>query len=104
MRRDDAGNWHYKHKYSKVLSEGYSYCLTGTYTDWAVDDAMNKRFEYVRKGYTIREFIDEMLDKFCQLWDEDSNDCFSDEHVQEHLENNECTFLKNGKVFLNVCA
>ena len=104
MHRDEAGNWHYKHKYSNVLSDGYSCCLTGTYTDAAVDDAMNKRFEFVRKNYTIREFIGVMLDKFCQLWDDDSNYCFTDEYVREHFENNDFTFLKNGKVFLNVTA
>lgn len=104
MHKDNEGNWHYKHKYSKVLSDCYSCCLTGTYCDAAVEDAMNKRYEYVRKGYTIREFIDSVLDKFCKRWQEDSDYCFSDESIIERMTDNDCTFLKSGKMFLRETA
>ena len=100
MHRDDSGKYHYKHKYSKVVPGNYDCCLTGTYTDHAVDEAMRKRFEYVRKGYTIREFIDSVLDGFCKDWTRVLEDCFDTERIEEFLIENDCSFLKNGDMFV----
>lgn len=90
----------YRHisRHSKVLSENptFTCCLTGCYTDYAVDDAMNSAYAYVREGMTIYEFIECMLDKFFASWGEDYENGYSDESVEEHIIDNELEFYENG--------
>lgn len=99
MHKDKDGNWRYKHKYSLVLSDNYSCCLTGTYCDRAIEDAMNNRYEYVRKDCSIYDFVNSILDEFSKDWERDCNYCFTDENIKELLVANECMFTESGGLF-----
>lgn len=91
--------YRYIKRHSKVLSgrPTFDCCLTGTYTDYAVDDALNNAWEHARKGGTIEEFIDNMLDQFFAQWGKDRDYCFEDCEIEDYLIGNEYEFLESGQ-------
>lgn len=92
------GKYQYKYRYSKVISE-YSCILTGCWCDFAVDDAMKNRFDYIRRGFTIRDFVEDVLDKFFGQWHNDYEYVYSDEAVEEYIEGNDFLFYEDGKIY-----
>ena len=80
-----------------LFDKEYSCCLTGCYCDWGVDDAMNKCYDFIRKGWTIRDFIEDMLNGFFNYWYEDRSRDAEDDEVEEFLEANEYEFYKDGR-------
>ena len=84
--------WHKgKHKayYSKVLSGVDSFSPNGDWTDSAIQHAMEHRYEAVRRGKTIEDFINHLLDEFFTRWGADYEYSFSDEGVRDQLEYND---------------
>lgn len=100
------GKYHYKHRYSKVLFSERSCCLTGCWCDNGIDDAVNAAYDAVRKGWTIRIFIEDALSRFFKLWEDDLYYDWSDECVEEELTEGyrEREFLENGKEFTYAVA
>ena len=95
-----AKNFRKKRK-SRILSYPvYDFCITGAWTDWAVDDALNNIKESVMQGKSAREFVSDMLDKFFRQWNRDYEYASSDESIEDEIMNNEYEFLENGKPYL----
>ena len=94
---------HYKnHKMrkSRILSyPKYNCCITGAWTDWAVDDALNNIKESIMQGKSAREFVSDMLDNFFKQWNRDYEYAYSDESIEDEIMNNEYEFLENGKPY-----
>lgn len=98
-----AKNFHKNHKIrkSRILSyPEYSCCITGAWTDWAVDDALNNIKESVMQRKSAREFVSDMLDNFFKQWNKDCEYAYSDESIEDEIMNNEYEFLENGKPYL----
>lgn len=95
LYRGNDGEWVHKKRYSKVLRE-LNCPLTGMWVDYAAEEAMKNAFEYVRNGKTIREFLDDMLNKFFSCWEDDMYHHLSDEYVEEEIINNGYEFLEDG--------
>lgn len=93
---DENGKYHYKQRYSRVMFER-GYALTGTWTCAVADKFTgNYGWECVRKHYTIKDFIDEMLDEFFHRWECDSDNNSSDEVVKDHILTNEYEYTEKG--------
>lgn len=73
--------------------------LTGTWTDIAVEKSIEKAYERVRSGWTIKDFIDDMLDRFFEYWETDLASHLEDEFVEEEIINNEVEFLEDGTCY-----
>ena len=92
----------HKIRKSRILSyPKYNCCITGAWTDWAVDDALNNIKESVMQGKSAREFVSDMLDNFFKQWNRDYEYACSDESIEEDILNNEYEFLENGKPYLS---
>lgn len=91
----------YKFRYGKTVfnKPPFCYCLTGVYSDWAVDDAMNKCYEAVRAGHTIKEFIQDMLDAFFDYWEKEIDAGYEEESVREELDANGHEFYEDGRPY-----
>lgn len=85
----------YTKRYSKVMFER-NYCLTGTWTSAVVDDYMEKRWDYVRKHRTIKDFIDDMLYDFFKQWERDQEYNYDDEKIEETILANTYEFTEDG--------
>jgi len=85
----------YTKRYSKVMFER-NYCLTGTWTSAVVDEYMEKRWDYVRKGKSIEDFIDDMLYDFFKQWERDQECNYDDEAIEETIIGNEYEFTEDG--------
>ena len=93
-------NYHKKRK-SRILSyPKYDFCITGAWTDIAVDDALNNIKESIMQGKSARDFVSDMLDSFFNQWNEDYEYACSDESIEEEILSNEYEFLENGKPYL----
>ena len=101
----DCREIYYKnHKIRKSIISSYpkySCCITGGWTDWAVDDALNNIKESIMRGKSAREFVSDMLDNFFKQWNRDCEYAYSDESIEDDILNNECEFLENGKPYLS---
>ena len=98
-----AKNYYENHKKrkSRILSyPEYSCCITGAWTDWAVDDALNNIKESIMQGKSAKDFIKDMLNNFFRLWNMDCEYAYSDESIEDEIMNNEYEFLENGKPYL----
>ena len=92
----------HKIRKSRILSyPKYSCCITGGWTDWAVDDALNNIKESVMQGKSARDFVKDMLNNFFRLWNMDYEYACSDESIEEEIVSNEYEFLENGKPYLS---
>jgi hypothetical protein len=91
----------YKYRYGKTVfnKPPFCCCLTGVYSDWAVDDAMNKCYEAVRAGHTILEFIQDMLDAFFDYWEKEIDAGYKEESVREELDANGHEFYEDGRPY-----
>lgn len=87
-----------KVRYSKVLFER-NCCLTGDWTSAVVDDYMKKRWDYVRKGKTIYDFVDDMLYDFFKRWERDREYNYEDEAIEETIIGNEYEFTEDGRQY-----
>ena len=91
----------HKKRKSRILSyPKYDFCITGAWTDCAVDDALNNIKESIMQGKSAREFVSDMLDNFFEQWNKDYEYACSDESIEEEIMGNEYEFLENGKPYL----
>ena len=98
-----AKNYYENHKKrkSRILSyPEYSCCITGAWTDWAVDDALNNIKESIMQGKSAKDFVKDMLNDFFRRWNMDCEYAYSDESIEEEISNSEYEFLENGKPYL----
>ena len=86
-----------KKRIARTIHTPYCCCLTGVYSDNTVDDALNKKYEAVRRGDSIHDFLKDMLQDFADAWEEANNSTYSDEVVREEIEANEYEFEANGR-------
>ena len=91
----------HKKRKSRILSyPKYDFCITGAWTDCAVDDALNNIKESIMQGKSAREFVRNMLNNFFGRWNKDYEYAYSDESIEEEISNSEYEFLENGKPYL----
>lgn len=87
---------------SKIISENeYDCCITGTWTDHAIDDALNNIKQSLKKHLNAREFVHDMIAAFFRYWQQDCEYFYSDEYIEEEILLNEYEFLANGKPYIN---
>ena len=97
--KDEDGKWVSKKRYSKVLPDRDGCYLTGVCTDYAFDKAIDNAFEYVRRGYTIRQFVNEVLDEFFSSWGKDLDYLLSEEYAKDQIDEREIEFYGNGDIY-----
>lgn len=90
---------HKKRKSRISYPNKYDFCITGAWTDIAVDDALNNIKESIMQGKSAREFVSDMLDNFFKQWNRDYEYACSDESIEEEIVSNEYEFLENGKPY-----
>lgn len=93
------GKYHYKERRSRALIEPWCGCLTGCWTDHAMADAMENRYEAVRAGKTIRDFVGDILENFFIQWRRDIESAYTDEAVRDHIEANDLEFTEDGEQY-----
>ena len=92
----------HKKRKSRILSyPKYDFCITGAWTDIAVDDALNNIKESIMQGKSAREFVSDMLDNFFERWNKDYEYACSDESIEGEIVGNGYEFLENGKPYLS---
>lgn len=92
----------HKKRKSRILSyPKYDFCITGAWTDIAVDNALNNIKESIMQGKSAREFVSDMLDNFFKQWNKDCEYAYSDEFVEDDIMNNGYEFLENGKPYFS---
>lgn len=87
-----------KDRRSKIIVSP-EWTITGMWVDDAIMRIIEQQYEYMRKGFTIEEFCDEMLDAFFAAWQRDIEYCYEDDFIEEELENEEREYLENGREF-----
>lgn len=98
-----AKNYYKSHKKrkSRIISyPKYDFCITGAWTDIAVDNALNNIKESIMQGKSARDFVSDILDNFFKQWNKDCEYAYSDEAIEDDIVNNEYEFLENGKPYL----
>ena len=99
-----AKNFYKNHKKrkSRIISyPKYDFCITGAWTDIAVDNALNNIKESIMQGKSARDFVRDMLDNFFKQWNKDCEYACSDESIEEDIVSNEYEFLENGKPYFS---
>ena len=96
-----AKNFRKKRKSRIISYPKYDFCITGAWTDIAVDDALNNIKESIMQGKSAREFVSDMLDNFFEQWNKDYEYACSDESIEEEIVSNEYEFLENGKPYFS---
>lgn len=85
---------------SKIMFENeYSCCITGTWTDNAIDDALNNIGQSLKKHLNVREFVESILEGFFEQWRNDYEYAYSDECIAEDIEANDYEFYEDGKPY-----
>ncbi|MBO7322160.1 MAG: hypothetical protein J6U51_01060 [Bacteroidales bacterium] len=83
-----------KTRTSKVLFSDWEFC--GMWFNRAFSKEMDSRFEYVKCGFTIRQFVDSVLTEYFTTWKRDLDYCYSDDAVVDTIIANEYEFLEDG--------
>lgn len=86
-----------KSRYSKILCVPYSYMLTGTWCTEAVDDVMNDFWQFYKRGFTVREFVSEILERFFAQWQADLEYQETREFIVDEIDSQEMEFLADGR-------
>lgn len=94
-------NLHKKRKSRIISYPKYDFCITETWTDIAVDDALNNIKESIMQGKSAREFVSDMLDNFFKQWNKDCEYAYSDESIEDEIVSNKYEFLENGKPYFS---
>ena len=85
---------------SKIMFENeYDCCITGIWTDSAIDDALNNIKRSLKKHLNAREFVESILEGFFEQWRNDYEYSYSDECVAEEIEANDYEFYEDGKPY-----
>ena len=85
---------------SKIMFDNeYDCCISGTWTDSAIDDALNNIKRSLKKHLNAREFVESILEGFFEQWRNDYEYAISDECISEEIETNDYEFYENGKPY-----
>ena len=85
---------------SRIMFENeYNCCITGTWTDSAIDGALNNIQRSLKKHLNAREFVESILKGFFEQWRNDCEYDCSDECIAEEIETNNYEFYENGKPY-----
>lgn len=85
---------------SRIMFENeYDCCISGTWTDSAIDDALNNIKRSLKKHLNAREFVESILEGFFEQWRNDYEYNCSDECIAEEIETNDYEFHENGKPY-----
>lgn len=85
---------------SKIMfANEYDCCITGTWTDSAIDDALNNIKRSLKKHLNARDFVNSILEGFFKQWKNDYEYALSDECITEDIKANDYEFYKNGKPY-----
>ena len=85
---------------SRIMFENeYDCCISGTWTDSAIDDALNNIKRSLKKHLNAREFVESILEGFFEQWRNDYEYNCSDECIAEEIETNDYGFHENGKPY-----
>lgn len=86
-----------KSRTSKVLFSHWQF--SGMWYNQAFSEEMNRRFEYVRDGFSIREFVDSVLTEFFSAGQRELEYCYTDEAITETILANDYEFLEDGRLY-----
>lgn len=86
-----------KKRIARTMHEEYCYCLTGVYSDSAVDKVLNNMYDAVRRGDSIRDFIKNMLEDFADSWTEANNSSYDDEVIKDEIISLDMDFREDGR-------
>lgn len=86
-----------KSRTSKVLFSDWQ--VSGMWYDHAFSKEMDRRFEYVRDGFSIREFVDSVLTEFFIAGQRDMEHCYTDEAIADTILANDYEFLEDGRIY-----
>ena len=85
---------------SKIMfANEYDCCITGAWTDSAIDDALNNIKRSLKNHLNAREFVNDMITAFFRYWQEDYKYSCSDECIAEDIEANDYEFFEDGKPY-----
>ena len=82
-----------------MFENEYDCCISGTWTDSAIDDALNNIKRSLKKHLNAREFVESILEGFFEQWRNDYEYNCSDECIAEEIETNDYEFHENGKPY-----
>ena len=82
-----------------ILEDKHDYCITGKWTDSAIDNALNNIGQSLKKHLNVREFVESILEGFFKQWQNDYEFALSDECIFEEIEANDYEFYENGKPY-----
>ena len=82
-----------------MFENEYSCCITGTWTDNAIDDALNNIGQSLKKHLNAREFVKSILEGFFEQWQNDCEYSTSNECIAEEIEANDYEFYENGRPY-----
>lgn len=85
---------------SKVMYGGYKHCLTDDYSDQAIDEALEHRWDSVYQGLSIQNFIDDMLRDLRWKWEKELAETRTDDYARDLLDDtfSETYYFEDGRV------
>ena len=86
-----------KKRIARTMHDAYCCCLTGVYSDSAVDKVLNNMYDAVRRGDSIRDFIKNMLEDFADSWTEANNSSYDDEVIKDEIISLDMDFREDGR-------
>lgn len=89
----------FKTRHSKVLFESDNLPLTGMWTDSSIEKAWSNRWDAVRRGDSIREFVQDMLEDFFAAWRDEIEYYHTEEGIASELEDLGLLFLEDGTYY-----
>ena len=84
-----------KSRVSKIMFRS-DYPLTGMWTDGSIGKSWENRWDAVRRGDSIREFVQDMLEDFFMSWQREIEYAYTDEAVASELEEMGFSYLEDG--------
>lgn len=102
-RYDEDGEYHYSHRYSKILWVNNNCPLTGVCYDC---DILKPIYDWHKKpdwNKSLYFLVDECLEEFFSAWEKECAYCGSDEYVKQELTESsvyeDVLYFENGTVF-----
>lgn len=84
---------------STINQDEQEYNFAGLWSDQTAINALKNRYNFLRAGATIREFVQALSDDFLNDWKEANDFSWSDDAIQDRITIDEPEFLADGKIF-----
>lgn len=81
---------------SNIIYDNFLSQIEWCYISNTVDQIWSERYEYVRRGASVNEFLDDMADAITRFANDCIEDCYSDDFVSGFIECNEMEFYEDG--------